>query len=124
MNESLTATDFMRKWEEAMRIRGFNQKVESDNAFMEKWIRAVKNINKFYTEEQADGLGRNLAAHKDGLIKKLANSYQTVRRHSEIDIEKTDKEDGEDGSQSGDGDGLSEPGDIELGEVFQPDFQV
>ena len=72
MNESLTATDFMLKWEEAMRIRGFVQNMESDNAFMEKWIRAVKNINKFYTEEQAEGLGPRLARYKDNLIKQLA----------------------------------------------------
>ena len=71
MNESLCAEDFMSKWEEAMRIRGFNHGMESDNAFMEKWIRAVKNINRYYTDEQMLGLGPSLKRFKDELTQKL-----------------------------------------------------
>ena len=80
-----------------MRIRGFNQKMESDNAFMEKWIRSVKNINKFYTIEQAEGLGPKLAAYKDNLIKKLVKIKhgKTKIKYADLDIEKTDQENGD-----------------------------
>ena len=76
MDESLTAEDFMSKWEEAMRIRGFNHGMESDNAFMEKWIRAVKNINRYYTDEQMLGLGPSLKRFKDDLENQLVEQQK------------------------------------------------